>query len=356
MKLLLSFLSLLVPAFAGSMIYVGSLDKHVLVFDEEKQEVVGRIPLQTGIPRSATLSEDKKTLYLSTPLRAGIEVIDLASRKVVNHFTLDESDRRVRLRGIAPDPQGKILYSIIEVVHKRIDRYEIDKPKFAVIDLAEKKITRTYDYPKEEASSFVGGGFRLSPDGKYLYHFRQNILIFDTSDFKMVDKIELAQPNWPGMENVNVGPGGDPHDAPGVITSLFNSTDPIVRRRIFGIAQFDLARRTFEFTPVGPSTTGMAGLRLSPDRKTGYTVAFRDSLGNRKTEFWVFEMSSKKLVRTVEFPGPINFNMTLSGDGKRLYIHGSSPYIDVYDSQTLQKTRTLEINADLTTGLVIVPG
>jgi hypothetical protein len=66
-------------------------------------------------------------------------------------------------------------------------------------------------------------------------------------------------------------------------------------------------------------------------------------------------MASRKLTRTVEFPGPINFRMTLSGDGKLIYIHGSSPFVDIYDAGTLQRLKTLEINADLTTGLIVVP-
>jgi len=355
MKPLLAILLLAAPAPAASLIYAGALDKHVVILDEAKLEVVGRVPLQTGIPRGVAQSLDKKKLYLSTPLRNGVEVVDLATRKVIHSFTLDEGNKRVRLRSFTPDHQDKLLYGLIEVVTKQIDRYEIDKPKWAVIDLAERKIVRTYDYPKEELSAFIYGGMRVSPDGKYLYQFRQNVLIFDTSDFKLVDKIELSRPNWPGIETVNLGPGDDPHDELGRITALFNSTDPVVHRRVFGIASFDLTRRTFDFTPVGPSTTGMQGLRLTPDRKTGYTVAFRDSLGNRKSEFWVFDMASRKLVQTVDFPGPINFNFTLSADGRQIYVHGSSPFIDVYDARTLQKKKTVEVNADLTTRLVVVP-
>ena len=57
-----------------------------------------------------------------------------------------------------------------------------------------------------------------------------------------------------------------------MLVSVFNSQDPVVRRNIFGIARFDLTKRTFEFTPVGPSTTGMMGLHVTPDRKKTYCI------------------------------------------------------------------------------------
>ena len=40
--------------------------------------------------------------------------------------------------------------------------------------------------------------------------FRDNVLIFDTSDFKLVEKIELAKPQYPGMERVGIGASNDP--------------------------------------------------------------------------------------------------------------------------------------------------
>ena len=76
---------------------------------------------------------------------------------------------------------------------------------------------------------------------------------------------------------IRIGPGDDPNEEAGVVTSVFNTTDPLVRRRIFGIARLDLASRNLDFTPVGPAVTGMTGLRLTPDRKTGYTVAYLGS-------------------------------------------------------------------------------
>ncbi len=358
-----TFLGLAAASLAGrakaqkipTLLYVGSLNHKVLVIDEGQEKVVDQIPLQTGVPRGLTPSQDKKKLYVSTPLHSGIEVIDLASRKVTNQFTLDEGNRRYWFRGFTPDPQDRVLYTVLHARVKQIDRFEIEKPKFAVIDLAQQKIAKTFDFPKEEETRFHFGSLRVSPDGKYLYQFRENLLIFDTTDFKLVEKIELSKPQYPGMETINLGPGDDPHDEPGMVTALFNSTDPIVHHRIFGIAKVDLARRTFDFTPVGPSTTGMQVLRVTPDHKTGYTFAFYDRLGNTRIEFWVFDMESRKLVKRVEYPGSPGFRFTLSGDGKDIYLSGSYPIVEIWDAATFKLKKTIDVNTDLTTGMVVVP-
>lgn len=344
------------PAAPGpGLIYAGTLNHKVIVIDEAQEKVVDQIALETGVPRGLRLSSDKKRIYVQTPLHSGVEVIDLASHKLVNHFTLDEGNRRWWFRGFAPDPEDKFIYTVGHARVKLVDRFDIEKPKFLVIDIAQRKLAKTVDYPKDEANAFLGGNIRFSPDGKYLYHFRDNILIFNTADFKLEEKIELSKPQYPGMESINLGPGDDPHDEPGVVTALFNSTDPIVHRRVFGIAKVDLAKRTFDFTPVGPSTTGMHILRLTPDRKTGYTFAFYDNLGNRRAEFWVFDMTTNQIVKRVEYPGYPGFGFTLSSTGQDIYINGSYPFIDVYEAATLKQKKQLDVNTDLTTNLVVVP-
>lgn len=340
---------------APGLIYAGTLSRKVLVLDEAQEKVVGEIPLQTGVPRGLRLSSDRQKIYVQTLLHSGIEVIDLGTRKLVNHFTLDEGNRRWWFRGFVSDPQDKVLYTVSHARVKQTDRFDIEKPSFLAIDIAQGKITRTVEYPKEESNAFLGGSLRVSPDGKYLYHFRDNVLVFDTTDFKLVEKIELSKPDYPGMENINLGPGDDPHDDPGMVTALFNSTDPIVHRRVFGIAKIDLTKRTFDFSPVGPSTTGMHILRLTPDRKTGYTFAFYDAHGNRRAEFWVFDMATKQIVKRVEYPGYPGFGFTLSGTGKEIYISGSYPFIDIYEAATLKLKKQLDVNTDLTTNLLVVP-
>ena len=356
--LLCVFASSAIAQKAGGRLYIGAWPRVILVIDEAQGKVVDRIQLQTGTPQGISLSYDKKKLYATT-YNNGIEVIDLATRKVINHFILNEGERIVRMRGFAPDPTDTLLYATVTTAVKKIDRFEVEKPKFAVIDLAQKKIIKTFEFPKEHDSPFgFQAGYRVSPDGKLLYVFKEDVLIFDLKDFKQVDKIELSKPPHPGALTVRIGGGDDPNEEPGIMTSIFNATDQVVRRPIFGIARLDLTTRNLDFTPIGPAITGMTGLRLTPDRKTGYTIAFlgRGNEPTRRTEFWVFDVPARKLIRKQEIETRSRFSFALSNDGKQLYIYGAGPTIEVYDAATFKQQRVITFDGDTTTQLLVVRG
>ena len=353
------FLLATIAAAAQGTLFLGTWPHTIQVVDEAKHQVIDKIELSTGIPGGGMqLSDDRKTLYVNTLEKSGIEVIDVATRKVTNSFVLNEPGKQYRIRGAAVDPQGKFAYVLFRTIEKKQDRFEIAKEtKFGVVDLAQKKMVRTADVPKDEDQPGFGfgGGMRFSPDGKYLYVFRNNVFIFDTTDFKVVDKIELAKPQIPGMQNIGIGGTLDSIPEPGMMVSVFNSQDPVVHRTIFGIARFDLTKRTFDFTPVGPSATGMTGLHVTPDKKKGYTVAFNGQGGNRRCEFWEFDLTTNQLVRKQEFDGRARFSFGISSTGKELYVFGAGYDIEIYDAATLKLKNKIDLNADSTGGMAVLP-
>jgi DNA-binding beta-propeller fold protein YncE len=350
-------------ASAKGLLYVGAWPHTVIVIDEATETVLDRIDLKTDVPESLTLSRDRKTLVVTTVKHSGIQVIDVATRKVTNAFELDNANTQTRLGAVALDPDCKYLYSIVAPATKEIDRFSIEDPKFVVVDLAQKKIIRSAEFPKDldhfgvagMAAGYMGG-LRISPDGKFLYLFRQSILVFDTKEFKLVEKIDLEKPLYAGMQTLAIDPTDDPYAPPGVITSLFRTTDPFVHVPVFGIAHFDLTTREVDFTPVGPAANRMLELHVTPDRKKGYTVAFSGVPPNRRTEFWEFDMDSKKLVKKVEFDGRRRFDMAMSSDGKSLYIYIAGFDVEIYDAGTLKLRKTIDLNADVTTNMVVIPG
>ena len=104
-------------ASAGTL-FLPAYPAAVLVFDEDKAQIVDRIPLQTGTPMSIQLSADHKKIYVTTIDKNGIEVIDVATRKVTNHFVLNTPTKQYRLICRYADPTGKLFYAVTEEITK----------------------------------------------------------------------------------------------------------------------------------------------------------------------------------------------------------------------------------------------
>jgi len=140
-----------------------------------------------------------------------VEVIDIATRKVTNHFVLNDETHRYRLNGAAPDPDGKVLYATTTEILKKADRFEIGKPKYTVIDLAQQKIVKSVDSPSAQGDTpdagggNGGGAFEVSPDGQYLYQFRNQVVVLKAADFSVVERLDLGRPEDPSEDSLSSG-------------------------------------------------------------------------------------------------------------------------------------------------------
>ena len=337
------------------LLYLATWPHSIRVVDLAKEKVVDTIDLPTDVARVLVMSPDKTMLYASTLRDNSIVTIDLKTHKVCDSFSLNTPETAERLSGLTIDPTGKYLYSISTAITKKIDHYEIGTPTFVAIDIEAKKIVRRGEFPKDEQPS-GRALLRVSPDGKSLYVFRQVILVVNTSDFKLAKKIELSSTVAPpGMESLSLSLLDDPNEPPGKVMSIFNASDPYVHREIFGLAEIDLATQNVELTPVGPAATSIQPLMVTPDRKLGYTVAVNGTHGDRVTEFWVFDMKTKKLINKHEFLGRTRLNLGMSVDGKKLLIYNAGFEVEVYDAKTLALESTINLQGDTTSNLIVAP-
>jgi hypothetical protein len=358
-RLLLGLIASAALASAGTL-YLPAYPAAVLVFDEEKAQIVDRIPLQTGTPMSIRLTPDHKKIYVTTIDHNGIEVIDVATRKVINHFVLNTPTKQYRFYTGTPDPEGKLYYAVTKEITEFPEHFEVAKPKYTVVDLEQQKIVKTVEISKEEEPQNQGdygvGALEVSPDGKLLYQFGEKITILQASDFKVLDHIDLARPDAPGMENVHFGSDLDLINAPGEHTAMFVWADPIVHNHVFGLARFDLSTKQLEFNPIGPAPAGMAGIEITPDKKWAYTVVSNGIHGNKRCEFWSIDLTSDKVTQKAEVPCRTRFTLGISTDGKKLYIYGAGFDIEVYDAATLKYEKTWDLNNDVTyAGIVVIP-
>jgi hypothetical protein len=354
---------------SARLMYVGTLDKKLLIIDEDKESVVGEIPLG-GIPRTTALSVNKKKLYIvSTQML--LETVDLEAKKVISSFSLNDPRTKVRIQanapaileggggrysGIAVDPEDRYLYMTLKNTVKELDEYRIDPPQFVAIDLQEKKIAKAWPFPKDMNQGFgFNATYKVSADGKRLYVFQENILVFDLDTFKQIDTIELAQPPFPGASPYRLAASDDPFEAPDSVTSVFTSVDPIVHKGTMGLAHIDLTSRKVDYFPIGPLLP-MQNFQLSPDRKMGYSVMPTIGTGgNRLSEWWVWDIQNHKVVKKKELDSrPTGLRFAVSSDGKKLYFFGNAT-IEIFDAATLESKKIMYLNKDTTTNLVTLP-
>jgi len=355
MKRLFSLLALSAAAASAGTLYLPAYPATVLVFDESQGKVVDHIPLATGTPMSIRLTPDHKKIYVTTIDQNGIEVIDVATRKVINHFVLNTATTQYRFRGGAVDPDGKLFYTVTREIDKLPEHFDVKRSKYTVIDLEQQKIVKTADMSVEDERT-NRLSYEVSPDGKYLYQFGPKIKILQTADFKVLDELDLAQPDFGAMENVHLGSDLDLITQPGVHTSVFNSADPIVHNRVFGLARLDLATRHVEYDPIGPAPAGMAGLQVTPDKKSAYTIVANGANGNKRCEFWKFDLTSDRLTQKGEVPCRTRFSFGMSSNGQKLYIYGAGFEIEVYDTATFKLEKTWDLQNDVTyAGIAVLP-
>ncbi len=353
------------------LMYVGTLDKKILVVDEDKEEVVDMIPM-VGVPRMTALSADKKTLFVINT-RMGLESVDLETRKSTPLLNLSDGRSRPDIFGMAPDPlnpgsydfdgfsglavdpTGRYLYSSVRVTIKDLDEYRIEPIKFVVIDLKTKTIAKTFPFPKELDQGFGPlASYKVSPDGKLLYVFGRDILIFDLANFSQVGKIELSKPSYPGASPLRLSASDDPYDDSTKVTSVFTAVDPIVHKGTLGLATLNLSTREVAYTPVGPSYP-MLGFMMTPDRKLGYSVMFNYAGGSRRTEWWVWDLQTHQVIKTAPFESRPTFKFGISSDGKKLYLYGSGSTLETFDAATLTSRKVMYLNRDITTNLITLP-
>jgi hypothetical protein len=336
-----------VTAGNGTLI-IGSFPDKFWIIDEATEKIVGTIPFKSGIPRRTSLSKSRKHFYTIEATMEKVEIVDIASRKTLDTFSLSEGNKKVRIRSLEPDPLERFVMMVTMSATKLIDRFELGSPTLVQYDLKEHKIVRTVPWPNNDERQ--NANIQFSPDGKLMYLFTdQDVLIYETNAFTQVDKWELSKPIEEGFGRLEMGPRDAFNDEPGFYTGIFNVSDPVQHRRMMGIARVNLAAKSVDFYTLGPSTG--VSFAMAPDRKVAYGLF--EEIG--RTEFWKFDLEHRKFVGRTEFKGRPRMGLKTSSNGKVLYIYVAGNTIDLYDAETYQYLRTITLDGDMTTELFVFP-
>ncbi len=330
-------------------LYIGTYKGNIQIYDEATEKLEDQIVLKTGLPRSLTLSPDRTRFYVLDATYEKIEVVDIATRRTLNTYTMSSGNTHVRVisRGLPADPQNKYLVLLTRTATKLIDRWEIGPAVLQQFDLASGKVTRTIPWPRNEERETAN--LRFSPDGKFLYLFGDEIIVLETENFTEVETWPYAQPSEAGLGRINLGPVHDFYDAPGTFTGLFTMQDPVQKRRIMGIGKVDLNARKVEFRPIGPAEP--VSFVQAPDRKRAYGI--KQDIG--RYEFWTFDLENASVVSRAEFKGRPRVEPRVSSNGRVIYVYIAGETIDLYEAATYKYLRTIHMGADQTTELFVMP-
>jgi hypothetical protein len=328
-------------------LYLGGRPNKIMIVDEATEKVTGEIQCKAGTPSELTLSQDHKRFYMLTMSFEDVEIVDIASKQSIDNFHLSEGNKKARIFGFEADPLNRFMIVLTKTATKEVDRFDIGAPTLQLYDLKEHKVTRTLPWPNGEEREFAN--IRFSPDGKFLYFFGDDVLIYDTTDFKQVDKWELSRPIEDGFGRINFNSLDDNNEEPGYLTGLFTVQDPVQNRRIMGVARVNLEKKAVDWYPLGPATG--TGFALAPGRQMAYGL--HQEIG--KYEFWSYDLANHKLGSHVEFPGRPRMALKVSSNGKVLYVHQAGNTIDLYDASNFKYLRTITLDADMTTNLFVMP-
>jgi len=119
-----------------------------VVFDSAQEKIVDNIDLKTDVPRTLILSPDKRKIYASTLNDNAIVTIDVATRKVLSSFTLNQANQNVRLVALPLIPPAIISMPSPHHLQESGIINDIEPAKFVVVDLAANTITRTAPFPQ----------------------------------------------------------------------------------------------------------------------------------------------------------------------------------------------------------------
>ena len=160
----------------------------------------------------------------------------------------------------------------------------------------------------------------------------------------------ISEESEPGLGTVRPSFTTSYYEEPGFFTGLVRMTDPINNRRMMGIARVDLAEQEMDFFTLGPSEP-VGRFALAPGGKKAW--ALYGEVG--RYEFWAIDLEEGRVTHREPFQGRPRMGLAVSTNGKYLYIHVAGNTIDIYDSETYEHVRTVDVGGDMR-GFVFLPG
>jgi YVTN family beta-propeller protein len=170
----------------GKRMYLAPMGspKKVTIVDVATHKAIGEIPF-TSVVRPVAITKDEKRFFAEVDGLVGIEMADVASRKMVQRVPAElapeHKQKGSRSHGLGIRPDQKEIWEC-DVEHKEVHVYDI-----------------TSERPKQIATIPMGGNvywLTFSPDGRFCYVSvlsRNEVAVVDTAKKEIVTRIPAGR-------------------------------------------------------------------------------------------------------------------------------------------------------------------
>ncbi|MCP8686471.1 quinohemoprotein amine dehydrogenase subunit beta [Marinobacterium sedimentorum] len=317
---------------------------HVIDMATNKVERSCDIPGKFG-SGSIALAPNGKTAYVLSNMTEDVYGISIQNCDITFHVAQSEGNIRVKsVQSITVSTDGTELYTVQNPVRHLPDRFEILEPKLAVYKIADgmgAKPVRSFPVERritkiaatETGEVILGGGDVTAINTQ-------------TGAVRMVTALQ----NW------DRGPLWAPPDAFAMHSQGEQTNEYLMP---YSTAKFEDESMNME---TAQWWWGMSRVNLTTgEAERMETVPFQFIVFNFLTDprdsnilYGSFNTLSKhdiskhETLIVHEMPHTY-YNLNISGDGKTIYVGGTSSDISIHDSETLDKIGSIQLSGDMTT-------
>lgn len=310
----------------------------LIVLDTSKDEVVAEIQLRGRAPKEIECSRDGRHLYVTTEGRSQIEVVDFVNRRVEDVIHVAPAGYKAVIYGTALSRDDKFLYVHMKPVRLLPDEYQAEPPQIVAYDLSTRKSRKLVEVPEGVAALIALG------DGKRLMGWGRDLYVIDIAQGRITESVPLQTPT-PDHGPLDSLPLFTQYEQSGIFSLPYYTTNPQTGKILMGLVNIDVATGKTDLVELGPAVPLFSAV-VSPDRKRAYAVM---------NQLVTVDLESRRVSNVLNLDRT-KYVANISRDGRKLYVSGAAPFMDIYDTQSLKQIKKIELSGDgSVTSLRVVP-
>ena len=312
------------PVMAKDYLYVPS-NNNLHIVDCDTDTVVKTIPFNDYII-GAIPSPDGKRFYMNS-WRSVYEVDTQTNQIVHNHEFWSDLNRVTIMPGIAVSPDSNFLYMSAAITKKKLNipRLNVLPPQLVVYDVRKKQVVKNFEIPPNCTAI-------VSPpdDPDHVILLAQDVFKLNLKNGKITKILGVLNPEAgkPGLNALAVWNNWSPGKN-GMVSVPSYSAEALFYMLID--KKGNLHMQKAEEVIFAYSST------VSPDSKYIYAVM---------DEVYKIDMKTGKTLAMDPLERGTVYNVTLTSDGKKLYLGPGGPDLSVYDTATMKRMGIIPLKGD----------